>query len=77
MREVNAHLDKAEAAVTDLSELAVLREKLASQHQTLLAESRDEAARAQAEKLYADAVAALNSGDVQGALQGSAALQEL
>ena len=77
LSEVNAHLDKAEAAVTDLSALTALREKLAGQHQSLVAESRDEAARRQAEKLYTDALTALNSGDAQGARKGSAALQEL
>ena len=77
VREMNAHLDKAGAAMTGLSELAVLPAKLASQRNTLLADSRDEAARAQTEKLYADATAALNRGDVQGALHGSAALQQL
>lgn len=77
LREADAHLDKAEAAVADLSGLAALREKLAGQRRSLMAESREEAAGVQAEKLYADALAALNSGDVQGARKGSAALQEL
>ena len=77
LSEVNAHLAKAEAAVTDLSALTALREKLAGQRQSLLAESREDAARRQAEKFYTDALAALNSGDVQGARKGSAALQEL
>jgi hypothetical protein len=77
VREANAHLDKAEAALTGLSELAVLPQKLASQYSSLQAESRDQAARSQAESLYTDAVAALNQGDVQGALKGSAALQQL
>lgn len=77
LNEVKAHLDKAEAAVADLSALAMLREKLAGQLHSLLAESREHAAREQAEKLYADALAALNSGDVQEARKGSAALQDL
>jgi hypothetical protein len=77
LNEVNAHLGKAEAAVTDLSALTSLREKLAGQRQSLLTESREDAARRQAEKLYTDALAELNSGDVQGARKGSAALQEL
>jgi hypothetical protein len=77
VREMNAHLDKAEAAMTSLSELAILPQKLASQRSTLLADSRDDAARSQTEKLYADATAALDRGDVQGALQGSAALKQL
>jgi len=75
--EVNANLDKAEADLTGLSQLAVLPQKLASQRNNLLTESKDEAARRQAEKLYADALAALNRGDVEGALKGSAALQQL
>ncbi len=77
LRDVNAHLDKAEAAVTDLSALAGLREKLAGQRESLLAESREDRARGQIEKLHADALAALNSGNVQEARHGSAALQEL
>jgi hypothetical protein len=77
VREMNAHLDKAETALTNLSDLAILPLKLASQRNTLLADSRDEAARSQTEKLYADATAALDRGDVQGALQGSAALRQL
>lgn len=77
LREIDAQLEKAEAAVADLSTLTALREKLAGQRQSLLAESREDAARRQAEKRYSDALAELNSGDVQGARQGSAALQEL
>ncbi len=53
------------------------REKLASQRQSLLAESREEAARTQTDKLYNDALAALNQGDMAGARQESAALQQL
>ncbi len=75
--DVMAQLDKAEAAINDLGELAGLREKLASQRQSLLAESREEAARTQTEKLYNDALAALNQGDMAGARQESAALQQL
>ncbi len=77
LNDAKAHLEKAEAAVADLSALAMLREKLAGQLKSLLAESREDAAREQAEKVYTDALAALNSGDVQGARKGSAALQEL
>ncbi len=77
LSDLNAHLDKAESAVADLSALTMLREKLAGQRRSLLDEIREEAARGKAEKLYADALAALNSGDVQGASKGSAALQEL
>ena len=74
---LSAQLDKAEAAINDLGELAGLREKLASQRQSLLAESREEAARTQTDKLYNDALAALNRGDLAGARQESAALQQL
>jgi cell division protein FtsL len=77
VREVNTNLDKAEAALTGLSQLAVLPQKLASQRNNLLTEIKEDAARRQAEKLYADALAALNRGDVDGALKGSAALQQL
>jgi hypothetical protein len=77
LREVNAHLARAEAAVTDLSQLDVLRERLAGQLRSLLAESREDAARREAEKLYADALAAIDSGEIQGARDRSAALQEL
>jgi Family of unknown function (DUF6384) len=77
VKEMNSHLDKADAALTSLSELATLPQKLASQRQSLLAESRDEAARTETERLYADATAALDRGDVQGGLRGSVALQKL
>ena len=74
---VTAYLDKAETAINDLSELAGLRDKLASQRQSLLAESREDAARTQTDKMYTDALAALNRGDLAGARQESTALQEL
>jgi hypothetical protein len=77
VQEMHAHLQKAEAVLTGLSELSILPQKLASQRNSLLAESRDDEARAETEKLYAEATAALDRGDVQGALQGSAALQKL
>jgi hypothetical protein len=70
-------LDAAEAALNNLGELAGLREKLANQRQSLLAESREEAARTETEKLYTDALAALNRDDLSGARQKSAALQHL
>jgi hypothetical protein len=77
VQELNAHLGKAQAALTGLTELATLPQKLASQRHSLLAESLDEAARSETEKLYSEASAALDRGDVQGALRGSAALQKL
>jgi hypothetical protein len=77
VRELNAHLDKADAALTGLTEIGVLPQKLLSQRHSLLAESRDEKARVQAEKLYGDATGALSRGDVQGALKASTALQQL
>jgi hypothetical protein len=77
LKETAARLDKAEAALTGLSELAVLPQKLLSLRTSLLAESRDEAAHSQTESLYSDAAAALNQGDVQGALKAAAALAQL
>jgi hypothetical protein len=77
VKEANAHLDQAGAALTGLSELAVLPKQLAGQYSRLQAESRDQAARDQAASLYTDAVAALNQGDVSAALKGSAALKQL
>jgi Family of unknown function (DUF6384) len=77
VRETNAHLDKAEAAITGLNDLAVLPQKLSSQRNSLLAEAQEDKARSQTEKIYRDATAALNRGDVQEALKGSAALQSL
>jgi hypothetical protein len=71
------HLNKADTAINNVGELAGLREKLASQRQNLLAESREEAARTQAEKLYSDALAALNRGDLAGARRKSADLDQL
>lgn len=75
--ELNSHLDKAESALADLNELGMLRGKLSSQLQSLVAESREAAAKERAEKYYADALAALDSGDINGARSGSAALQDL
>jgi hypothetical protein len=77
LQRAGSQLDSAEAAINNLGELAGLREKLASQRQSLLAASREEAARAQTDKLYNDAVAALNRGDVAAAKQESGALQQL
>jgi len=77
LSDLSVHLDKAETALAGLSELATLREKLAGQRRSLLAESREDRVRGQAEKLYADAVAALNRGDLQEARKRSADLQEL
>ena len=77
VREMTTHLDRTEAALNGLSQLAVLPQKLASQRNNLLAESKEDAARRQTEKIYSDAVAALNRGDLEGALKGSAALQQL
>ncbi|MFZ2087396.1 MAG: DUF6384 family protein [Desulfobaccales bacterium] len=77
LKEMSGHLDKAKAALAGLTELTVLPQKLSSQRNTLLAESRDDKARSQAEKLYADATEALGRGDVQGALKSSTALKQL
>jgi hypothetical protein len=77
LKETTARLDKAESALTGLSELATLPQKLLSLRTSLLAETRDEEARTQTERLYNDAIAALNQGDVQGALKAAAALRQL
>ncbi len=77
LSDLSVHLDKAETALAGLSELATLRGKLAGQRRSLLAESREDGVRGRAEKLYADAVAAINRGDLQEARKGSADLQEL
>jgi hypothetical protein len=77
LKGLTGQLDKAEAAVNGLGGLAGLRDKLASQRQSLLQESREEAARTQTEKLSSDALAALNRGDLARARQGSAVLQQL
>ena len=53
------------------------REELAGLRKSLQTESREDRTRGQAEKLYADALAALNSGNGQEARNGLAALQEL
>jgi hypothetical protein len=75
--EMNAHLDRAEAAITGLSDLAVLPQKLRNQRDSLLAEAQEEKARLQAEKLYRDATVALDRGDVEEAHKVSAALKSM
>jgi hypothetical protein len=77
LKNVASQLDNAEAALNNLGELPGLREKLASQRQSLLAASKEEAARVQTEKIYSDALADLNRGDVAGAQQESGAMQQL
>ena len=59
------------------SQLAVLPQKLDILRKHLLNESREDAARQQIEKIYADTLAAQKSGDAQKALKGSTALQQL
>lgn len=63
--------------VKTTQDLTSLRENLTMMRQSLMAESREEAARRQAENLYADALRELNRGDVQGARKGLTALEEL
>lgn len=77
LKELGGQLDRAEAALNDLAGIAGLRDKLASQRQNLLSVSREEAARTQTEKIYGEALAALEQGDLAGARQAAAALQQL
>ncbi|MGD8659266.1 MAG: DUF6384 family protein [Desulfobacterales bacterium] len=71
------HLNNAEKATTALDELRILPEKLKDQRDRALAESRQNEARRQAEKLYNDAMTALARGDVAAAQNGYASLQQL
>ncbi len=77
LQGLTRELDKAEAGLNGLGELARLRDKIAGQRQSLLQASREEAARTRTEKLSADALAALDRGDLAGARQASGALQQL
>ncbi|MFY9941116.1 MAG: DUF6384 family protein, partial [Desulfobacterales bacterium] len=70
-------LAAAENAVAAIAEAGVLPDKLAGQRDGILREAKTAEARQQAEALHADAVAALNRGDVEGARQGSQRLQQL
>ena len=74
---LSAHLDSAEKAVTALDELKILPEKLADQRDRILSEARQKDARRQAEELYNDAMAALESGEVAAAQNGYGQLQQL
>jgi len=74
---LSGHLNNAEKAVTALDELKILPEKLKDQRDRVLAESRQNDARRQAEKLYNDAMTALGRGDVAAAQNGYALLQQL
>ena len=60
-----------------MDELKILPEKLKDQRDRALAESRQNEARRQAEKLYNDALTALGRGDVAAAQNGYALLQQL
>jgi hypothetical protein len=73
---LSGHLDNAEKAVTTLDELKILPEKLNAQRDRVLSEARQDDARRQAEKLYTDAMTALEKGDVAAAQKGYALLQQ-
>lgn len=70
-------LAAAENEVAAIAEAGVLPDKLAGQRDGILREAKTAEARQQAEALHADAVAALNRGNVEGARQGSQRLQQL
>ena len=74
---LSGHLDNAENAATALDELKILPEKLKDQRDRAVSESRQNDARQQAEKLYKDAMTALERGDVAAAQNGYASLQQL
>ena len=74
---LSGHLDNAEKAATALDELKILPEKLKEQLDRALAESRENDARRQAEKLYNDAMTDLARGDVAAAQNGYVLLQQL
>ena len=74
---LSGHLNNAEKATTALDELKILPEKLKDQRDRALAESRQNDARRQTEKLYSDAMTALGRGDVAAAQNGYALLQQL
>jgi hypothetical protein len=73
----SGHLNNAEKAATTLDELKILPEKLKDQRDRTLAESRQNDARRQAEKLYRDAMTAMGRGDVAAAQNGYVLLQQL
>ena len=74
---LSGHLNNAEKAATTLDELKILPEKLKDQRDRALAESRQNDARRQVERLYNDALTALGRGDVAAAQNGYALLQQL
>jgi hypothetical protein len=74
---LSGHLNNTEKASTALDELKILPEKLKDQRDRALAESRQNDARRQTEKLYSDAMTALERGDVAAAQNGYALLQQL
>jgi len=71
------HLESAENAVAALDELKILPEKLADQRDRILSEARQEDAQSEAQKLYNDALAALQRGDVAAAQNGYNLLKQL
>jgi hypothetical protein len=75
--DLTTHLDSAQKAVTTLDELKILPEKLADQRDRILSEARQKEAEREAQQLYNDAMAALESGDVAVAQNGYNQLQQL
>ena len=73
---LSAHLDSAEKAAATLDELKILPEKMIGQRDRILSEARQKEAERQAQKLYTDAMAALERGDVAAAQNGYALLQQ-
>ncbi len=74
---LSVHLDSAEKAVVALDELKILPEKLIGQRDRILSEAQQKDAERQAQKLYNDAMAALERGDVAAAQNGYALLKQL
>ena len=75
--DLTTHLDSAQKAVAALDELKILPEKLVDQRDRILSETRQKDAEREAQKLYNDAKAALESGNVAAAQNGYNLLQQL
>jgi hypothetical protein len=75
--DLTTHLDSAQKAVAALDELKILPEKLADQRDRILSETRQKDAEREAQKIYNDAKAALESGNVAAAQNGYNLLQQL
>jgi hypothetical protein len=75
--DLTTHLDSAQKAVAALDELKIMPEKLVDQRDRILSETRQKDAEREAQKLYNDAKAALESGNVAAAQNGYNLLQQL